>query len=76
MSLEGQTKSFGFAKSRVARSRGGDPDHWIQAVGEPLDQNLHGVSRIVGSGVVVISFRLQKSRSAERQGLVQHVAHP
>jgi hypothetical protein len=64
-------------KSRVARSREGDPDHWIQAMGEPLDQNLHVVSHIGGSGVERVSFRLQKSRSVERRGLMRtHVSHP
>jgi hypothetical protein len=61
VSLEGRPNSWFFVKSRVARSREGDPDHWIQATGEPLDQNLRGVSRIGGSGVERISFRLQKS---------------
>jgi hypothetical protein len=60
MSLEGQTKFLVSTKSRVTRSREGDPDHWIQAIGEPLDQNLHVVSRIRGSRFERVSFLLQK----------------
>jgi hypothetical protein len=59
-----------FKDSRYAKSRK-DPDHWIQATGEPLDQNLHVVSHIGGSKVERISFRLQKSRSVEHRGLVR-----
>jgi hypothetical protein len=58
------------------RSREGDPDHWIQATGEPLDQNLCGVSRIGGSGVERISFRLQSHEVPSTEGSYGHVAHP
>jgi hypothetical protein len=67
--LEG-VNGKGFKDSRYARSRK-DPDRWIQATGEPLDQNLRVVSRIGGSKVERISFRLQKSRSVEHRGLVR-----
>jgi hypothetical protein len=61
VSLEGQTKILGFAKSQVEKSRKRDPNHWIQATGESLDQNLYMVSCIGGLGVERVYFRLQKS---------------
>jgi len=67
--LEGVNEQ-GFKDSRYAISRK-DPNRWIQAMGEPLDQNLHVVLRIGGSKVERISFRLQKSQSAKHRGLVK-----
>jgi hypothetical protein len=44
---------------------------WIQAVVEPLDQNLCVVSCIGGSGVERDSFQLQKSQIFECRWLVR-----
>jgi hypothetical protein len=41
-----------------------------------LDQNLHGVSRIGGSGVERISFRLRSHEVPSIEGSYEHVAHP
>jgi hypothetical protein len=62
-------------KSQVARSMEGDPNHWIQATGEPLDQNLHVVSCIGGSGLKEFLFDC-RSREVKPEGLCEHVAHP
>jgi hypothetical protein len=51
VSLEVEDQTLGVAKSRVVRSGGRDPDHWIQAMGEPSDLNLRGVSHIVSSRI-------------------------
>jgi hypothetical protein len=47
VSLGVEGKIVGIMKLQVARSRGKDPDHWIQDVGEPSDLNLRGASHIV-----------------------------
>jgi hypothetical protein len=49
VSWEAEDQTLGVTKLRVVRSRGRDPDRLIQAVGEPSDLNLHGVSHIVSS---------------------------
>jgi hypothetical protein len=63
-------------KSQVARSREGDPDHWIQATGEPLDQNLHVVSRIRGSGLKEFLFDCRSREVSSIEGSCEHVSHP
>jgi hypothetical protein len=53
--LKGVNDGQGFKDSRYVRSRR-DPNRWIQAMGELLDQNLRVVSRIGGSKVEIIPF--------------------
>jgi hypothetical protein len=57
------------------RRREGDPDHWIQATGEPLDQNLHMVTHIGGAGFERIYFRLRSCEVSSAKGLYEHVTH-
>jgi hypothetical protein len=57
------------------RSKEGDPDHWIQAMGEPLDQNLHVVSRIGGLGLKEFLFDCRSSRVPSVEGSCKHVSH-
>jgi hypothetical protein len=74
--LETEDQTLGFTKSQVARSRGGDPDHWIQATGEPLDQNLRMVSHIGGLGLKEFIFYCRSRKVLSVEGLYEHVAHP
>jgi hypothetical protein len=62
--------------SQVARRREANPNHWIQAMGESLDQNLHKVSRIGGLGVERISFQLRSRKVPSAEGSYKHIAHP
>jgi hypothetical protein len=49
VSWEVEDQTLGVVNLQVARSGGRDPDHWIQAVGEPSYLNLRGVSHIISS---------------------------
>jgi hypothetical protein len=62
-------------KSRVVRSREGDPKRWMQATKEPLDQNLHVVLHLGVRGLkeFLFDYRIHEVSSAE--GSCEHVSH-
>jgi len=76
MSLESQTKSFGFAKSSVARSKGGDPDRWIQATREPLDQKFRSYCLSSVQNLKEFLFNCRSREVPSTESSCEHMAHP
>jgi hypothetical protein len=67
VSLEGRPNSWFFAKFQVARSREGDPDHWIQVHGRTVGLNFTGyhISEVRGLKELIFDCRSHEVLSVE-----------